>query len=73
MSTLTSLFGLVPLVIFPGAGAELYRGLGVVVFGGLGVSTLATLLIVPPLLALALRSPLARGAGAKSTLDLESV
>ena len=32
MSTLTSLFGLVPLVIFPGAGAELYRGLGVVVF-----------------------------------------
>lgn len=73
MSTLTSLFGLVPLVIFPGAGAELYRGLGVVVFGGLAVSTLATLLIVPPLLALALRSPLARGAGAKSTLDLEAV
>ena len=73
MSTLTSLFGLVPLVIFPGAGAELYRGLGVVVFGGLGVSTLATLLIVPPLLALALRSPFARGAGAKSTLDLETI
>ena len=70
MSTLTSLFGLVPLVIFPGAGAELYRGLGVVVFGGLGLSTLATLIIVPPLVALALRSPLARGAGAKSTLDL---
>lgn len=72
MSTLTSLFGLVPLVIFPGAGAELYRGLGVVVFGGLGLSTLATLIIVPPLVALALRSPLARGAGAKSTLDLEA-
>ena len=71
MSTLTSLFGLVPLVIFPGAGAELYRGLGVVVFGGLGLSTLATLIIVPPLVALALRSPFARGAGAKSTLELE--
>ena len=28
MSTLTSLFGLVPLVIFPGAGSELYRGIG---------------------------------------------
>ena len=26
MSTLTSLFGLIPLVIFPGAGSELYRG-----------------------------------------------
>ncbi len=34
MSTLTSLFGLVPLVIFPGAGSELYRGIGVVVFRG---------------------------------------
>jgi HAE1 family hydrophobic/amphiphilic exporter-1 len=73
MSTLTSLFGLVPLVIFPGAGAELYRGLGVVVFGGLGLSTLATLIIVPPLLALALRSPFARGAGAKAPLDVSAV
>jgi HAE1 family hydrophobic/amphiphilic exporter-1 len=56
MSTLTSLFGLVPLVIFPGAGSELYRGIGVVVFGGLGLSTLATLIIVPPLTAIALNS-----------------
>ena len=56
MSTLTSLFGLVPLVIFPGAGSELYRGIGVVVFGGLGLSTLATLIIVPPLMAIALNS-----------------
>ena len=58
MSTLTSLFGLVPLVIFPGAGSELYRGIGVVVFGGLGLSMLATLVIVPPLLAIALNSRL---------------
>jgi HAE1 family hydrophobic/amphiphilic exporter-1 len=56
MSTLTSLFGLVPLVIFPGAGSELYRGIGVVVFGGLALSTLATLIIVPPLMAIALNS-----------------
>ena len=56
MSTLTSLFGLVPLVIFAGAGSELYRGIGVVVFGGLGLSMLATLIIVPPLLAIALNS-----------------
>ena len=53
MSTLTSLFGLVPLVIFPGAGSELYRGIGTVVFGGLALSTIATLFIVPPLLSLA--------------------
>jgi HAE1 family hydrophobic/amphiphilic exporter-1 len=50
MSTLTSLFGLLPLIIFPGAGSELYRGIGVVVFGGLLLSTLLTLFFVPPLL-----------------------
>ena len=26
MSTLTSVFGMFPLVVFPGAGSELYRG-----------------------------------------------
>ncbi|NCF48210.1 MAG: MMPL family transporter [Bacteroidetes bacterium] len=72
MSTLTSLFGLVPLVIFPGAGAELYRGLGVVVFGGLGLSTLATLIIVPPLLALCLRSPFGRGVAVQSKIDVDA-
>ena len=60
MSTLTSLFGLVPLVIFPGAGSELYRGIGVVVFGGLGLSMFATLIIIPPLLSIALNSRFGR-------------
>ena len=71
MSTLTSLFGLVPLVIFPGAGSELYRGLGVVVFGGLGLSTIATLIIVPPLLSIALQSRLAGATAAPPTIDVE--
>ncbi|MGB0682429.1 MAG: efflux RND transporter permease subunit [Magnetovibrionaceae bacterium] len=52
MSTLTSVFGMLPLVVFPGAGAELYRGLGSVVLGGLALSAVLTLLIVPPLLSL---------------------
>ena len=34
MSSLTSIFGMMPLVIMPGAGSELYRGLGAVVVGG---------------------------------------
>jgi HAE1 family hydrophobic/amphiphilic exporter-1 len=38
-------------VLFPGAGSELYRGLGSVVVGGLSLSAILTLLIVPPLLA----------------------
>lgn len=52
MSTLTSVFGMLPLVLFPGAGSELYRGLGSVVVGGLSLSALITLLIVPPMMAL---------------------
>ncbi|MEM8811315.1 MAG: efflux RND transporter permease subunit [Pseudomonadota bacterium] len=54
MSTLTSVFGMLPLVLFPGAGSELYRGLGSVVVGGLAMSAVLTLLIVPPLLRLCL-------------------
>jgi len=52
MSTLTSVFGMLPLVLFPGAGSELYRGLGSVVLGGLTLSAVLTLAIVPPLLTL---------------------
>ena len=59
MSTLTSVFGMLPLVIFPGAGSELYRGLGSVVVGGLTMSAILTLLLVPPLLRLTLRPPAA--------------
>ena len=50
MSTLTSVFGMLPLVLFPGAGSELYKGLGSVVVGGLSLSAILTLLIVPPML-----------------------
>jgi len=55
MSTLTSVVGMLPLVLFPGAGSELYRGLGSVVVGGLALSAVLTLLIIPPLLAIVAR------------------
>ncbi len=54
MTTLTTVLGLLPLVLFPGAGSELYRGLGSVVLGGLLVSTVFTLLLVPTLFSLLL-------------------
>ena len=54
MTTSTTVFGLAPLVFFPGAGSELYRGLGAVVLGGLVVSTLFTLILVPSLFTLAM-------------------
>jgi HAE1 family hydrophobic/amphiphilic exporter-1 len=49
MTTITTVLGLLPLVLFPGAGSELYRGLGAVVIGGLLVSTVFTLVLVPAL------------------------
>jgi HAE1 family hydrophobic/amphiphilic exporter-1 len=54
MSVTTSVFGMLPLVLFPGAGSELYRGLGSVVVGGLTVSTVFTLIVVPALFSLLL-------------------
>jgi len=61
MSVATSVCGMLPLVLFPGAGSELYRGLGSVVVGGLLVSTFFTLFLVPALFSLVLemRSALA--------------
>ena len=47
MSTGTSILGMLPLIIMPGAGSELYRGLGAVVVGGLAVSTIITLVLTP--------------------------
>jgi len=52
MSTLTTVVGMLPLVLAPGAGSELYRGLGAVVVGGLSLSAVLTLLIIPPLMSL---------------------
>ncbi len=49
MSALTSLAGLVPMVVFPGSGSELYRGVGAIVLGGLALSTVLTLYVVPSL------------------------
>ncbi|WP_425399783.1 efflux RND transporter permease subunit [Aeoliella sp.] len=54
MTTTTTVLGLAPLVLFPGAGSELYRGLGSVVLGGLVVSTIFTLVFVPTLFRLML-------------------
>ena len=52
MSTITSVVGMLPLVLIPGAGSELYRGLGSVVVGGLSLSAILTLAIIPPLMSI---------------------
>lgn len=49
MTTFCTLFGLLPLALGLGAGAELQRPLALAVIGGLTLSTVVTLLIVPGL------------------------
>lgn len=65
MTTTTTVLGLLPLVLFPGAGSELYRGLGSVVLGGLIVSTGFTLLLVPILFSLLMDARLFLTGGSK--------
>ncbi|MCX7926604.1 MAG: efflux RND transporter permease subunit [Candidatus Omnitrophica bacterium] len=52
MTTLTTLFGLLPMALSRGEGSEVWQAIGVCMIGGLGVSTLITLIFVPTLYAL---------------------
>ena len=47
MSSLTTIFGLIPLALGLGEGAELQRPLGIAVIGGLLFSTFLTLILIP--------------------------
>ncbi len=52
MSTLTSIFGMLPLAFMPGVGSDIYRGLAIVIVGGMLLSALFTLVLMPSLLRL---------------------
>jgi len=56
MSTLTSLFGMLPLMVMPGVGSEIYRGLATVIVGGMFISAIFTLVLFPSLLRLGEKS-----------------
>ncbi len=49
MTSLCTIFGLVPMALGLGEGAEAYASLAIAVIGGLSVSTLLTLVFVPTL------------------------
>ncbi len=51
MTTLTTISGLSPLVLIPGEGTELYRGVGAIVMFGLLGATIVTLTFLPALTA----------------------
>ncbi len=52
MSTLTSIFGMLPLMLMPGVGSQIYRGLATVIVGGMIVSAVFTLILMPSVLRL---------------------
>lgn len=52
MSTLTSIFGMLPLMLVPGVGSQIYRGLATVIIGGMFVSAIFTLVLMPSILRL---------------------
>ncbi|MDX1570716.1 MAG: efflux RND transporter permease subunit [Xanthomonadales bacterium] len=50
MSTCTSIFGMLPLLLLPGEGSVIYRGLAAAIVGGMTVSLFFTLIMLPSLL-----------------------
>ena len=71
MSTSTSLMGMLPLVMSPGAGSIIYRGLSTVIVGGMSISTLFTLILLPSLLQLGVREKLIRDPAVSSLQPAE--
>jgi len=63
MSTLTSIFGMLPLMLMPGVGSQIYRGLATVIIGGMFVSAVFTLVLMPSVLRL---PPLAKALRARA-------
>ena len=63
MSTITTLAGLSPLVFLPGAGTELYRGVGAIVLFGILGAAVVSLTMLPALAVIVLKWAETRGAG----------
>jgi multidrug efflux pump subunit AcrB len=57
LSTLTSIFGMLPLMVIPGVGSQIYRGLATVIIGGMLISAIFTLILMPSILQLSLPRP----------------
>ncbi len=65
MSTLTTIAGMLPLLLIPGEGSVIDRGLAAVIVGGMLVSTIFTIILLPALLRLGGATVVQQIAGAK--------
>ncbi len=63
-TSLGQIAGLLPMIMVPGPGSALYRGLGTVIAGGMLVNTVFMLVLLPALLRLG--EPAAEGSAARS-------
>jgi multidrug efflux pump subunit AcrB len=72
MSTFTSIFGMLPLVLLPGAGSVIYRGLATTIVGGMACSLVFTLFMLPCLLRMGGRQTKTADATVPQTVKLES-
>jgi HAE1 family hydrophobic/amphiphilic exporter-1 len=66
MTTLTTVFGLIPMAFFPGEGSELVAPIGKTVLGGLTIGTLMTLFLMPTVYAVLNRRSDERAARAEA-------
>ena len=57
MTTLTTIFGMLPMAISTSTGSELWSPLSIAIIGGLTISTLVTLILIPILYSLVAKSP----------------
>ncbi len=74
MSTLTSIIGMLPLVLLPGEGSVIYRGLATAIVGGMTFSLFFTLLMLPSLLRVGVARPVkAPAPEAAGKTELQSV
>ena len=71
MTSFTTIFGVLPIAIGLGAGAEARRPLGIAVVGGLFFSTFLTLLVVPVVYGLLARYTKVHAAHTQPALDAE--
>ncbi len=51
MTSLTTIFGMIPMAIGTGNGSEMWQPMGIAIVGGLTFSTLLTLLVIPTIYA----------------------
>jgi len=73
MTSFATIFGILPIAIGLGAGAESRRPLGLVVVGGMFFSTFLTLVIVPVVYAMLARATQTKSAAALASEQLEEV